>query len=79
MRSATIKLALPNLRWGARIYRFLWYCKRCYEKEYQESLSNPKVFDIPVTRKEIQEMIRKGTFLSPKAAEHLKEIRKHEK
>ncbi len=62
-RKATIKLALPNLREGARIYKFLWYCEPCYKKDYAENLKrNPNASDVPMTREEIMKKIRDGTF-----------------
>ena len=76
-RNATIKLALPNLRPGFRIYRFMWYCERCYKEDYAKSLKdNPDASDLSVSRKELKEMFRKGTFLTPRATEHLREMRK---
>ena len=62
-RRATIKLALPNLRPGAQIYRFLWYCEKCYKKSCEDSLkNNPNASDVPITREEIMKKIRDGTF-----------------
>ena len=67
IRRATIKLALPNLRPGARIYQFLWYCDPCYKKEYAKSLKeNPNASDVPITREEIIGKIRNGTFFKEK-------------